>query len=122
MGNTGAITRLGIEPFCFADAPDGVRGSDFVSAFPSQLHLATTWDRGLMYAYGKAIGEEYHDKGINVALGPVAGPLGRIARGGRNWEGLSNDPYLAGIGMHEVTRAMQDAGVIAVAKVDLLFF
>ncbi|KAB2577636.1 putative beta-glucosidase M [Lasiodiplodia theobromae] len=120
VGNTGAITRLGIEPFCFADAPDGVRGTDFVSAFPSQLHLATTWDRDLMYAYGKAIGEEYHDKGINVALGPVAGPLGRIARGGRNWEGLSNDPYLAGVGMHEVTRAMQDAGVIAVAKHFLL--
>lgn len=72
-----------------------------------------------MYAYGKALGEEYHDKGINIALGPVAGPLGRIAKGGRNWEGLSNDPYLAGIGMYEVTKAMQDAGVIAVAKVRL---
>ncbi|KAF4301013.1 putative beta-glucosidase 1 protein [Botryosphaeria dothidea] len=120
VGNTGAIPRLGIEPFCLADAPDGIRGSDFVSAFPSQLHLATTWDRDLMYAYGKALGEEYHDKGINIALGPVAGPLGRIAKGGRNWEGLSNDPYLAGIGMYEVTKAMQDAGVIAVAKHFLL--
>ncbi|KAH7056013.1 beta-glucosidase-related glycosidase [Macrophomina phaseolina] len=120
VGNTGAIPRLGIEPLCFADAPDGIRGSDFVSAFPSQLHLATTWDRNLMYQYGKALGEEYHDKGINVALGPVAGPLGRIAKGGRNWEGLSHDPYLAGVGMYEVTQAMQSAGVIAVAKHFLL--
>lgn len=117
VGNTGAVPRFGIKPICFADAPDGIRGTDFVSAFPSQLHLAATWDKSLMYSYGHALGEEYYGKGINVALGPVAGPLGRIAKGGRNWEGLSNDPYLAGVGMYEVTRGMQDAGVIATAKV-----
>lgn len=55
--------------------------------------------------------------GINVALGPVAGPLGRIARAGRNWEGLSSDPYLAGAGMYHVTDGMQSSGVIATAKV-----
>jgi hypothetical protein len=27
----------------------------------------------------------------HVALGPVVGPLGRVARGGRNWEGYSPD-------------------------------
>ncbi|KAK8245476.1 beta-glucosidase-like protein [Phyllosticta capitalensis] len=120
VGNTGAVTRLGIEPICFADAPDGIRGSDFVSAFPSQSHLAATWDKDLFLAYGKAIGKEYHDKGINVALGPVAGPLGRIARAGRNWEGLSSDPYLAGAGMYHVTDGMQSSGVIATAKHFLL--
>ncbi|KAK7543761.1 beta-glucosidase-like protein [Phyllosticta citricarpa] len=116
VGNTGAVPRLGIEPLCFADAPDGIRGSDFVSAFPSQSHLAATWDKDLFLAYGKAIGREYYDKGINVALGPVAGPLGRIARAGRNWEGLSSDPYLAGWGMYQVTAGMQSSGVIATAK------
>ncbi len=60
--------------------------------------------------------DEFYGKGINVALGPVAGPLGRIARGGRNWEGLSNDPYLAGVAMGGITRGMQDAGVIATPK------
>lgn len=30
-----------------------------------------------MYAYGKAMGDEYYGKGVNVALGPVGGPLGR---------------------------------------------
>lgn len=31
--------------------------------------------------------DEFRTKGVNVALGPVVGPLGRIAEGGRNWEG-----------------------------------
>ncbi len=30
---------------------------------------------------------EFRTKGVNVALGPVIGPLGRVAEGGRNWEG-----------------------------------
>lgn len=116
VGNTGAIQRLNIPALCFADAPDGVRGQEFVSGFPAGIHVAATWDRDLMYQYGYALGEEYRGKGINVALGPVAGPLGRIARGGRNWEGLSADPYLAGIGMGEITRGIQENGVIATPK------
>jgi hypothetical protein len=31
--------------------------------------------------------QEFRAKGVNIALGPVVGPLGRVATGGRNWEG-----------------------------------
>jgi beta-glucosidase len=31
--------------------------------------------------------KEFKSKGVQVALGPVVGPIGRIAEGGRNWEG-----------------------------------
>ncbi|KAI0016526.1 beta-glucosidase-related glycosidase [Xylariomycetidae sp. FL0641] len=120
VGESGSAPRLGIPALCLSDAPDGIRGQEFVSAFPAGIHVAATWDRDLMYQYGKALGEEYRGKGINVALGPVAGPLGRVVRGGRNWEGLSNDPYLAGAGMGEITRGIQDAGVMATAKHFLL--
>lgn len=116
VGNTGEVPRLGLPSLCFADGPDGIRGQEFVSAFPAGIHVAATFDRDLMYRYGRALGNEYHGKGINVALGPVAGPLGRVVRGGRNWEGLSNDPYLAGAGMGAITRGIQDAGVIATPK------
>jgi beta-glucosidase len=37
------------------------------------------------------MGGEFKMKGVHVALGPVVGPLGRVAEGGRNWEGISND-------------------------------
>ena len=119
-GNTGAVSRLGVPSLCFSDAPDGVRGQEFASAFPAGIHVAATWSKELMYQYGKALGEEFYGKGINVALGPVAGPLGRVARGGRNWEGLSNDPYLAGAAMGFITKGMQEVGVIATPKHFLL--
>ncbi|KXX78799.1 putative beta-glucosidase M [Madurella mycetomatis] len=116
VGNTGEVPRLGVPALCFADGPDGIRGQEFVSAFPAGIHVAATFDRDLMYRYGRALGSEFYGKGINVALAPVAGPLGRVAKGGRNWEGLSNDPYLAGAGMGAITRGIQDAGVIATPK------
>lgn len=52
---------------------------------------------------------------MSVALGPVAGPLGRIAEGGRNWEGFSNDPYLSGSLTSETVRGLQE-NVISCVK------
>ena len=52
-----------------------------------------------------------------MALAPaVVGPLGRVAQGGRNWEGFSNDPFLAGILAAETVRGAQDQSVIACTK------
>jgi beta-glucosidase-like glycosyl hydrolase len=42
-----------------------------------------------MKSRGNAMGSEHRDKGVDVQLGPVAGPLGRAPEGGRNWEGMS---------------------------------
>lgn len=120
VGNSGAVPRLGVPALCLADSPDGLRGQEFVSAFPAGIHLAATWDRELMAKYGSAMGAEFVGRGVNVALGPVAGPLGRMARGGRNWEGLGSDPYLAGVAMGAVTAGMQGAGVMACPKHFLL--
>lgn len=69
-----------------------------------------------MYRRGKAMGEENKVKGVDVLLGPVAGPIGRVPAGGRNWEGFSPDPYLTGVGIAETIKGIQDAGVIACAK------
>lgn len=53
----------------------------------------------MMYQRGVEMGAEFKAKGAHVILGPVSGPSGRVALGGRNWEGFSPDPYLTGIGM-----------------------
>jgi beta-glucosidase len=98
------------------DSPLGIRFGDFASAFTSGQTVAATFDKTLMYRRGKAMGEEHKGKGVNVILGPVAGPLGRTPTGGRNWEGFSPDPYLTGIGMSETIKGIQDAGVVACAK------
>ncbi|OOG00326.1 glycoside hydrolase family 3 protein, partial [Aspergillus carbonarius ITEM 5010] len=54
--------------------------------------------------------------GSHVFLGPVAGPLGRSALGGRNWEGFPPDPYLTGELFTETLLSIQDGGVQACAK------
>ncbi|KAI1337848.1 glycoside hydrolase family 3 protein [Xylariaceae sp. FL0016] len=116
VGNVGSIPRLGFRGLCMQDSPLGVRFGDYASAFPSGQTVAATWDRQLMYQRGKAIGAEHKGKGVNVVLGPVAGPIGRTPEGGRNWEGFSPDPYLTGVGMSETIKGIQDAGVVACAK------
>lgn len=65
---------------------------------------------------GYAMGMEHRGKGVDVQLGPVAGPLGRDPEGGRNWEGFSPDPVLTGVSIAQTIMGIQDAGVIACAK------
>jgi beta-glucosidase len=97
------------------DSPVGVRDTDYNSVFSSGQTVAATFDRGLMYARGYAMGEEHKGKSVTVQLGPVAGPIGRAPEGGRNWEGFSPDPVLTGIGMAETITGIQNH-VIACAK------
>lgn len=46
----------------------------------------------------------------------MAGPLGRHGLGGRNWEGFSTDPYLAGKAMQATVQGIQAVGVQACSK------
>lgn len=116
VGNTGSIESIGFPALCLQDGPLGVRYAPNVTAFPSGIHAASTWDTNLINKRGVAIGEEAKGLGVNVQLGPASGPLGKIPAGGRNWEGFGVDPYLAGISMAETITGMQDAGVQACAK------
>lgn len=98
------------------DSPLGIRFADYVSAFPAGINVAATWDRSLAYARGVAMGEENRDKGVDVTLGPVCGPLGRAAGGGRNWEGFAPDPYLTGQLIAPTIEGIQSTGVVATTK------
>ena len=116
MGNIGSVPRFGFEGLCLQDSPVGVRFADYASVFPSGQTAAATFDRGLFHRRGLALGKEHKGKGVNVMLGPVAGPLGRMPAGGRNWEGFSPDPVLTGVAIAETIKGVQEAGVIACAK------
>lgn len=85
---SGSIPRLNFRGFCLQDSPLGVRFADQVSAFPAGVNVAATWSTRLFKTRGAAMGAEHHGKGVDVQLGPVAGPIGRVPAGGRNWEGL----------------------------------
>lgn len=116
VGQNGAIPRLGFRSMCFQDSPTGVRDTDFNSVFPAGVNVAASFDRGLAYARGQAMGAEHQMKGSDVQLGPVAGPLGRSPEAGRNWEGFSPDPALTGVLFAQTIQGIQSSGVIACAK------
>ncbi|KAL0567007.1 hypothetical protein V5O48_014982 [Marasmius crinis-equi] len=61
------------------------------------------------YSY---MGEEHRGTGANIALGPMMN-IGRIAQGGRNWEGFDADPFLTHEAAYETIIGMQQTGIQA---------
>jgi beta-glucosidase len=110
VGNTGTASSIGFRSLCLQDGPLGVRAASSATAFPPGIQVASTWDRTLMRDRGNGIGQQTKALGINVILGPVAGPLGKFANGGRNWEGFGSDPYLCGVAMEQTVGGIQEAG------------
>lgn len=82
------ISRVGFPGMCLSDAGNGLRNTDFVSSWPSGLHVGASWNKSLAHQRGTGMGREFKKKGVNVLLGPVVGPMGRVVLSGRNWEGL----------------------------------
>ncbi|CAK7209782.1 hypothetical protein SBRCBS47491_000557 [Sporothrix bragantina] len=115
-GNIPAIPRLNFTGMCLSDAGNGLRNTDFVSSWPSGIHVGASWNRNLTSHRAIGMGGEFKRKGVNVLLGPVVGPLGRTVRSGRYWEGISVDPYLAGALVYETVKGIQQTGVITSTK------
>ncbi|SPO03723.1 related to beta-glucosidase [Cephalotrichum gorgonifer] len=116
VGNVGSIPRVGWRGLCLQDGPQGIRFADYVSYFTSSQLAGATWNRDLIRDRARAMALEARDKGIDVLLAPAVGPLGRFPTGGRNWEGFSPDPYLAGVAAAESVKGIQETGVIATIK------
>lgn len=114
-GMSGSAPRVGFSGICLQDAGNGVRDTEMVNSYPSGIHVGASWNRDLAYQRGHYMGAEFKRKGANVALGPVVGPVGRVARGGRNWEGFGTDPYLSGALAADTIRGLQE-NVIACIK------
>jgi beta-glucosidase len=116
VGNTSPASVIGFPSLCLQDGPLGVRFATSATAFTPAVQAASTWDLELIRQRAQFHAEEARQLGVHVLLGPVAGALGKIAAGGRNWEGFSPDPYLTGLGVAESIRAMQAVGVQATIK------
>ncbi|CAK3845235.1 glycoside hydrolase family 3 [Lecanosticta acicola] len=115
VGMSGSAPNVGFPGFCLHDAGNGVRDTDGVNAYASGVHVGASWNASLAYDRAVFMGAEFKKKGVNVALGPVVGPIGRVAEGGRNWEGFAADPYLDGILGAQSIRGLQQ-NVIASIK------
>ncbi|KDR78187.1 hypothetical protein GALMADRAFT_94735 [Galerina marginata CBS 339.88] len=115
VGNTPAINGKGWPGLCLEDSPLGVRFGDFVTSFPTGVNTAASFNRRLIRTRGLFMGLEHKGKGVNIALGPMMN-MGRVAAGGRNWEGFGADPFLAGETAYETILGMQAGGIQACAK------
>lgn len=109
------LAPLGLAPLTRVDASSGLRGDQGVTAFPVPLQLAATFDVALARAYGKAIADEARAKGWNVILGPTV-DVARDGLSGRLTESFGEDPLVNAQMGAAVAAAMQEQGVIAMAK------
>ena len=120
-GYVAGIPRLGIPALAESDAslgvvnPAGMRPGDNATALPSGQALASTWNPKLAHAAGAAIGQEAHAKGFNVLLAGGAN-LARDPRGGRNFEYLSEDPWLTGVMAGASISGIQSAHIVSTVK------
>jgi beta-glucosidase len=98
------------------DAGQGVGDKEAnTTAFPAPIAQSSSWDPALQRRFGAALGWEAWHKGINVQLAPGI-EIDRVPMNGRNFEYMSEDPYLAGQGAAAEVQGIQSNPVIATVK------
>ena len=125
--NSKAMEQYGIPAFKMSDGPHGLRcqseAADMIgineslpaTCFPTAVTAGAAWDADLYAAEGKAIGEEALAAGVDVVLG-LGCNIKRNPLCGRNFEYLSEDPYLAGKLAAALIQGLQSTGVSASLK------
>ncbi|KAK7912092.1 beta-glucosidase I [Apiospora marii] len=120
MWHTKAIPKHGIPSVRTSDGPNGVRGTKFfngvkAACFPCGTGLGATFNQELLEECGKLMGQEARAKGAHVILGPTIN-MQRSPLGGRGFESLGEDPFLAGLGAAALVKGIQAEGILATIK------
>jgi len=100
---TVSIPRLNIGFLVMTDGPHGVRPDSNspvrktgdATYFPTGVSMASTWNPDLIRELGVALAEETRAYGCDILLGPCVNII-RSPLAGRNFESMSEDPFLAG--------------------------
>lgn len=125
---TAAVERLGIPGLVMSDGPMGVRNEfpnaswipvgnsdDYVSYLASNSALAATWNPELAYQSGQILGAEARGRGKDVILAPGIN-IKRDPLCGRNFEYMSEDPYLIETLAVPFIKGVQENDVAACVK------
>lgn len=117
---TTPIERLGVPEILVADGPHGIRRTPDIhslgllglpaTCFPTASLLSSTWNPELIWELGQALAEEAISLKVDVLLGP-GNNMKRSPLCGRNFEYLSEDPYLAGELATALINGVQSKGV-----------
>ncbi len=114
-----SIDRLGLRGGYLTDGPHGLRFqaegmpmgvSVPATCFPAACASACSFDRGLLFEIGAAIGDECRQEGVSLLLGPGVN-IKRSPLCGRNFEYFSEDPMLAGEMGAAFVKGVQSRGV-----------
>lgn len=119
-GYVPGIPRLGIPALLMSDASLGVtnpgyREGDTATAFPASIALGASFNPDLARKAGQAIAREARSRGFNVLLAGGIN-LHRDPRNGRNFEYLSEDPWVSGVLGAESVLGIQGEQVISTVK------
>lgn len=105
--HTESVERLGIPAVMVSDGPHGLRKQDDKAdhlgmndsikavCFPAACATASSFDKELMYQLGETLGQECQAEQVAVLLGPAVN-IKRSPLCGRNFEYVSEDPFLTG--------------------------
>ena len=127
LWNTKAIERVSLPSLMLTDGPIGIRkqtgAQDNVglnksvnsTCFPAGTTIACSWDRELFTEMGQALGEEAQALDVGILLGPAMN-IKRTPLCGRNFEYLSEDPYLTGALAAAYVKGVQSQGVATSLK------
>lgn len=125
--HTKAMPQYGIPAIMMSDGPHGLRcqtaEADMIgvnesipaTCFPTAVTAGATWSPELYAREGMAIGREGAAANVPVVLGPGCN-IKRNPLGGRNFEYLSEDPYIAGKMAGAFIRGQQSTGVASSLK------
>jgi beta-glucosidase len=120
--HTAAVERLGIPAIMVSDGPHGLRaqlgeadhvglmGSAPATCFPTASALGSSWNPELFGTVGEALALEANKLGVSVVLGPGIN-MKRSPLCGRNFEYVSEDPWLAGELATAMVQGTQHHGV-----------
>ncbi|MBV9206104.1 MAG: glycoside hydrolase family 3 protein [Actinobacteria bacterium] len=119
-GYTPGVPRLGIPALRMSDAGLGVtnpgfRPGDTATALPASIALGASFNPALARRAGRVVGREARVRGFNVQLAGGIN-LARDPRNGRNFEYISEDPWLSAVLVAESIAGIQGEGVISTIK------
>lgn len=110
------VPSLCVPPLVLRDGPAGVAaGAQGITAFPSPLNLASTFDPSLAVRYGTDIGREARAQGTMGLQGPELN-VSIYDNWGRSWENLGEDPTLTSVLGTSLVTGIQRTGAFAMAK------
>ncbi len=112
---TQAIPSINLPRLKMSDGPLGVRSWGPTTAYAGGAALAATWDPGLARKVGEGLGRDARARGVDFLLGPGVN-IARSPVSGRNFEYLSEDPYLNAQLVVPYIEGVQAQGVSATVK------